>query len=112
MSQRDPMAAMRHMLEYARKAVRICESKTRGDLQDDELLQLGLTRAVELIGEAANRVPSELRDRYHDIPWAQIIGTRHRLIHGYDRIDLNILWDTIREDLPPLIAQLHRALHE
>jgi uncharacterized protein with HEPN domain len=64
---------------------------------------------VEIIGEAASRIPSEERVHYPGIPWPQIIGMRNRLIHGYDSIDIDILWQTIIwqtiiEDLPLLIS--------
>jgi uncharacterized protein with HEPN domain len=75
-------------------------------------LQLGLTRLVEIIGEAGARVSNAGRARYADIPWRVIIGMRNRLIHGYDVVDLNMLRDTVTDDLPPLIAQLEAALAE
>lgn len=104
MSQRDPTASLCDMLDYALKAVRFCERKTLDDLQQDEILQLAVARAVELIGEAAYRVPQETRRQHPDIPWQDIVATRHRLIHGYDRVDMQIIWDTIQGDLPALIT--------
>ena len=52
----------------------------------------------------------KLRKKYHRIPWQEIVGMRNRLIHGHDQVDLDILWDTIEYDLPPLIAELERIL--
>jgi uncharacterized protein with HEPN domain len=106
MSQRDPTAALQDMLNYARKAVHFCEGKSLDQLERDELLQFAVVRALELVGEAAWRVPEDIRDQYPTIPWQDIVGTRNRLIHGYDRIDLRIVWDTIQDDLPPLIETL------
>ncbi len=74
------------------------------------MLQLALTRLVEIVGEAAARVSSERQARHPDIPWRIIAGTRNRLIHGYDVVDLDVLWDTVTDDLPPLIVQLETAL--
>jgi uncharacterized protein with HEPN domain len=108
MSKREPTVLLRHMLDFAREAVAFVEGKTREDIQNDRLLNLALVHLVELVGEAANRVPREIRDTLPGIPWAQIVGMRNRLIHGYDFVDYDILWQTLIEDLPVLI----RALEE
>jgi len=71
---------------------------------------LALTRLVEIIGEAAARVSAQTREQYPDIPWIEMIGLRNRLIHGYDAVDLDILWDILKEDLPPLIQRLRVLL--
>ena len=76
------------------------------------MLSFALARLVELVGEAANQVEKETRDRYPQIPWSQIIGMRHRLIHEYDKLDQDILWDTIKHDLPLLVAELEKILRE
>jgi uncharacterized protein with HEPN domain len=67
---------------------------------------------VEIIGEAANRVSRPTRVRYPQIPWPQIAGMRNRLVHGYDVIDLDLLWDTITDDLPPLIGALQEIVED
>jgi uncharacterized protein with HEPN domain len=64
---------------------------------------------LEIIGEAANRVPLEVQDNYPQLPWIQMIGARNRLIHGYDN-DLDMLWKTIKDDLPVLIDQIEKIL--
>ena len=110
MSRRDDTVSLRHMLDYARTACRLATDRVRADLASDEMLQLALTRAVEVVGEAARRVTQEGRARYTGIPWLEITGTRDRLIHGYDKVDLDLLWNIITVDLPPLIAELERIL--
>ena len=67
-------------------------------------------RLLEIIGQAASRVPSEDRTRYPQVPWPQIISLRNRLIHGYDAVDLDILWQIMEHDLPPPIAALEIIL--
>jgi uncharacterized protein with HEPN domain len=62
------------------------------------------------MGEAANRIPEEYQVEHTEIPWFQIIGARNRLIHGYDNIDSDILWNIINNDLPPLISKLDNLL--
>jgi len=98
------------MLDHAREAIALTQGKTRGDLDSDRLLELALIRLLEVVGEAANRVPEEECAFYPEIPWPQIIGLRHRLIHGYDAVDLDILWQIIAVDLPPLVSALETIL--
>ena len=67
-------------------------------------------RFLEILGEAARRVPDSIRGSHPSIPWRQIVGTRDRLIHGYDQVDLEVLWIIVQSQLPPLIAQLDAIL--
>ena len=106
----DERLRLLHMLEHAREAVALASGKTGAALASDRLLELALVRLVEIIGEAASRVGERTRARHPEIPWREITTMRHRLAHGYDAVDLDILWNTIEEDLPPLIAQLDAAL--
>jgi len=110
MTQHEDRVRLRHMLDYSRKAVAMIEGRTREDLDRDEMLCLALTRVVEVIGEAATRVSQAGQQRHGQIPWPEIIGLRNRLVHGYDSVDLNILWDIVQQDLPPLIEQLQAIL--
>jgi uncharacterized protein with HEPN domain len=106
MSKQSNDIRLRHMLDHAREAVALAEVKTRQNLDDDRLLELALVRLLEIVGEAASRVPEEERVKYPEIPWPQIVGLRNRLIHGYDAVDLDILWQIIVHDLPPLATAL------
>jgi len=83
---------------------------SRSDLDSNEMLRLALTHLVELVGEAASQVPEGTQKQYPQLPWSDVIGMRHRLIHGYDSIDFDILWETIRKNLPDLIALLDEIL--
>jgi uncharacterized protein with HEPN domain len=99
---------LRHMLDAAREAAQMAHGKTRADLDTDRPLNLSLVRLLEVLGEAASRVPADERAKYSGIPWMQIIGLRNRLIHGYDSVDFDILWEIVSHDLPPLIAELEK----
>ncbi len=110
MSKRNPLIRLHHMLDYAREAVEMAEGTTAEDLIENRQLALALTHLVELVGEAASQVPPDVQSRYSDLPWSKIISTRNRLIHGYEGVDYNILWDTITYDLPLLIQPLERIL--
>ena len=110
MSRDDPQVRLRHMLAYAREAVELMRNRKREDLDTDRTLGLAILRCVEIVGEAAGRIPATLRRRYPRIPWAQIISMRNRLIHGYDIVDYAIVWSTVADDLPPLIVELEKIL--
>jgi len=109
MSRHETDVRLRHMLDHAKEAVSMAQGRVRGDLDTDRKLNLSLVRLLEIVGEAAARVPAEERTLYPDIPWPEVVGLRNRLIHGYDSIDFDILWEIVSRDLPPLIAALERA---
>ena len=106
MSKHDDRISLRQMLDYARQAGVLTRGRQRSDLDTDLLFQLAMTRLVEIIGEAASRVSTPTREKYPQIPWRAMVGMRNRLIHGYDQVDLNLLWNTLEMDLPVLIVQL------
>ena len=110
MSRHDPTVRLRHKRDFAAKALTLAGGKTRADLDQDELLCLALSRLVELVGEAAGQVSPEVRAHCPQLPWGDIVGMRNRLIHGYDYVDYDILWEAITSDLPPLIAALDEVL--
>jgi len=96
------------MLDAAREAVSFTQDRTRADLDDDRQLTLALVKSIEIMGEAATKVTQGYREKSSQLPWPSIIGMRNRLIHAYFDIDLDILWKTITEDFPPLIAELEK----
>ncbi len=110
MTRHDDLVRLRHMLDFARKAVAHCQGRTRGDLDDDELLALALARLLEVSGEAAKSVSAEKRAHITEIPWREITGTRDRLIHAYPDVDLDIVWRTVTERLPQLVAELEKLV--
>jgi len=69
-------------------------------------------RNLEIIGEAANQIPMEIRERYKNIPWAQIVGLRHRLIHGYFVIDYDIVWNIIDREIIDLKIKIMEILKD
>ena len=110
MPKREDAVRLRHMLDATQKAQQFIKGRTRAEIERDETLTLALVRLLEIIGEAAKSVSPETRQRYPDIPWKEITGTRDRLIHGYFDVDWNILWQILTVDLPPLITTLEQAV--
>lgn len=110
--RRDDQIRLRHMLDGATEALSFAKGKRREDLAEDRLLVLGLVKAIEIIGEAAYQVSTDTRGSLPELPWEDIIGMRHRLVHAYFDINLDVLWRTVRDDLPSLVAPLEKALKE
>ena len=97
---------LRHMLDAAREVLDFTRGLTRGDLDGDRKLVLALVKDIEIIGEAAHQVSESGRGQLPDVPWEDMIGMRHRLVHAYFDISLDVLWQTIQEDVPALVALL------
>ncbi len=98
------------MLSHAQEACGLLANRTRVDLDHDRVLELAVVRLLEIVGEAAARVSHETQERYDDLPWPAIVGLRNRLIHGYDSVDLDVLWAIVSSDLPPLIERLEQIV--
>lgn len=108
--QPDDRIRLTHMLEAVREARGFSHGRCRADLDKDRMLMRALVKDIEIIGEAASRVSDEMRASLPAIPWPLIIATRHRLIHAYFDLDLDLLWDTMEIDLPALETTLLDAL--
>src|SRR6267378_256990 len=110
MSKHSDDVSLHHMLDAAREAVSLIDNRGRADLDTDRLLNLALVRLLEIVGEAANRISEEVQSQSPQIPWSQVVSLRNRLIHGYDNVDFDILWQIVTIDLPPLITQLEKIV--
>jgi len=78
--------------------------------KNDEKTQFACIRALEIIGEAANKFPKSIHQSYPTIPWKEIIGMRNKLIHDYMGVNAEVVWKTIQEDLPELKKQIQDIL--
>ena len=110
MTRHDDVVRLRHMLEFAQKCLRFNDGKSRGDLDSDEVLMLATLYTIEFLGEASRSISEEMRERHSDVPWAEIIGTRNRLAHGYADVNLDMIWTIVKKDIPPLIRQLENVI--
>ena len=99
-----------HMLDAAREVLEFSTGKSRFDLDGDRMLNLSLVHLLEIIGEAAVGISPEFHKKYHQVPWNTIVGMRNRLIHGYYDVDLDIVWKTVEEDIPPLVTDLEKII--
>ena len=106
----EDVVRLRHMHDAARRATKFAQGRSRADLDTDDMFALALARLLEILGEAAKNVSPECRQGYPQIPWKSVAGTRDRLIHGYFDMDLDIIWEIVTVDLPPLSAALETII--
>ena len=107
---RDDDILIKHILEAAEKSVDFLSKHTIEEFKVDEKLSLATIRLLEIVGEAANQVSEKYMKDHPEIPWRNMVSLRNRLVHGYFDVDLDIVWDTVKSDLPPLIEQLRNSL--
>lgn len=112
MSRHDLEVRLQHMLDAAREAGTLVAGRPRADYDGDRTLRLALVRLLEVVGEAAGRIPMDFRDSHPEIPWFGVVGLRNRLIHGYDEVDYDIVWRILTEDIPSLITRLEEAISD
>ena len=112
MTRRDETLFLVDMLNHASESIELLENADSTELTRDRVTELAVRKLVEVVGEAATRVSPATRQRYAEIAWAQIVGARNRLVHGYDDVDLTILRDIVQNDLPPLVEQLTSIVGE
>jgi uncharacterized protein with HEPN domain len=93
------------MIEAAERAVQFVTDRQRTELDEDHMLLFALVRAIEILGEAASRISTEVREAHPDVPWSAIIGMRNRLIHAYFDINTEIIWQTVTQEIPALLPQ-------
>jgi uncharacterized protein with HEPN domain len=110
--KKDDNVYIGHMLDLARKAVEKAEEKTKEAYDADEDTRIVLAHLVQMIGEAAGRVSLARRAACPDIPWKQITGVRHRIVHDYMDVDYDVIWEIVNRDLPPLIPVIASLLGE
>jgi uncharacterized protein with HEPN domain len=94
------------IVEAARIAMRYLEDMTEEEFSHDVRSQDSVIRRLEIIGEAARRVSEQTQESNPEVPWRSMIGMRNLMIHDYDDVDLSIVWQTVKQDLPRLVVLL------
>lgn len=107
---KDELVYVGHMLDKAHEALSLVHGKTRQDYDSDSILRLALTHLIQVIGEAARRVSPQFRERYPEIPWDAIAGMRSKIVHDYMNVDEDIVWDSVTQELQPLIDELRKIV--
>jgi uncharacterized protein with HEPN domain len=98
------------ILESARTAIEYMRGKDWDSFTEAILLQDAVVRRLEIIGEAASRVSPETQEKYSHLPWHAMKGTRNKVIHEYDSIRLDVIWDIVHKDLPDLVKELEKII--
>ena len=109
MSRRPMDFLIEDIWEAIRKIRRYIEGMTDEEFKKDEKTADAVVRNLEIIGEATNRLPDDFKVQHPDIEWAQIVGLRHRIVHGYFGVDLDIVWHIIQRDLEVFEQALQRV---
>jgi uncharacterized protein with HEPN domain len=100
------------ILDAMDKAEVLLEGVTFNQFETDFRINFAVVRALEIIGEATKRLPEELRKEYPQVPWKGMPGMRDRIIHGYDNVDLQIVWDVVKRDIPNIRPAIRRILED
>jgi hypothetical protein len=108
MSKIDDETRLRHIIAATEEIKGFIQGKTRVSLDQERMLVLSLVKLLEIIGEAASKISREKQMEISQIPWAGIVGMRNRLVHAYFDIDLDIVWQTVTEDITPLLEELKK----
>tara|TARA_Y100000310_G_scaffold134486_1_gene133426 strand:+ start:910 stop:1257 length:348 start_codon:yes stop_codon:yes gene_type:complete len=106
MTTHDDLPYIKHILDNIQRLEESTENKTKQNLKNDDTLLQATIRRIEVIGEAAKNISAKLKANHPEIEWKKIIGTRDIFIHAYFQIDLGILWDIVKNDIPILKKQI------
>ena len=98
------------ILDAMDKVEILLQDVTREQFEADFRINFAAVRALEIIGEATKRLPMALRDQYPHIPWKDMAGMRDRMVHGYDAVNLKIVWKTVKQRIPTVKPQIRRIL--
>jgi uncharacterized protein with HEPN domain len=110
--KRDEKIYLQHILDAITKTEKYLGDVDEASFIQNSLIQDGVIRQIEIIGEAARHLSGDLRNKYSDIPWDDIAGMRNKLIHDYFGVDIDEVWLTATEDLPILKEQVAAILAE
>ncbi len=103
---KDDLAYVEHILDCIRKIKEFSEGISFREFSSNELIQDAIIRNIEIIGEASKKISSDTKQIYFEIPWKEISGMRDKLIHDYLGVDVEVVWRTIKEDIPILESQI------
>ncbi|MEA1993647.1 MAG: DUF86 domain-containing protein [Euryarchaeota archaeon] len=108
--KKDDSVYLRHILDAITKIEEYTQGIKYKEFMEDNLIQDGVIRQIEIIGEATKRLSKEIRKRHPEIPWRDMTGMRDKLIHNYLGVDIDAVWDTVERDIPSLKTELRNLI--
>lgn len=106
--ERDIAVYLDDIVDAAMKARQFTDGVSFEEFEEDERTSFAVIRALEILGEATKKIPSNIRDLAPDLPWQEMSGMRDKLIHAYQGVDLKVVWRTVQEDLPAVIESVRK----
>jgi len=110
--RREYVDYLEDMMDALEKAQRFSEGMDSVQFNADEKTVFAVVRALEILGEAAKKIPRAVRHRHPNVPWREIAGMRDKLVHEYFGVNLDVVWKTVQEDLPQIKGSLEAVLRE
>ena len=104
--RKDDLAYIDHIISCIKKIKKYMKGLTKSQFKESELIQDAVIRNIEIIGEATKNISMEFRKDYSNVPWKEIAGMRDKLIHHYMGVDIDVIWTTVKQDIPSLEKEL------
>lgn len=109
---KDDIVYLTHILDAINRKDEYVGVNTYADFSENNLIQAGVIRELEIIGEATKKINVDLKNKYKDVPWKSVAGMRDKLIHDYFGVDIDAVWKTIKEDIPYLKTKISLIIEE
>lgn len=110
--RKDPLIFIKHILNAITDIEESTRNLSKKEFEENKDVKDATVRRIEIIGEAVKNLPDAFRNKYSEVPWKEIVGTRDKMIHHYFGVDLNIVWDIVKKDLPDLKKKVNEILEE
>lgn len=112
MKERDHGSCIEDIIEHMNYAEEFIKNLTFEEFVNDKKTVLSVTKCIEVVGEATKHIPDSIREKYPEIPWNDLAGIRDRLVHGYFRVNLEIVWMTVTQEFPELRPKMEKVLND
>ena len=112
MNVRDHGSYIEDIIEHMNYAEEFINNLTFEEFANDKKTVLSVTKCIEVVGEATKHIPDSIREKYPDIPWNDLAGIRDRLVHGYFKVNLEIVWTTVTQEFPELLPKMEKVLND
>ena len=111
-NQRDYLDYLNDIYDSVNKGITFIKEMTYEDFSKDEKTQFALIRVIEIVGEASKKIPADVKDQSQEIPWREISGMRDLLIHDYFGVNIQVVWETAKNDLPELKEKIQKLIQD